>query len=251
MSVEHTATNRRGFVGAVLGVAALGRSSAFARARRVSGALTLVTFGDSILDCAHYNDRGIHPGQLIVENDNALFPAFAGRDLATCRPAALEHRARDGARVDGLAAQVAGSNVRAPAVAIVTIGGNDLLGGLAVDEGRGIARFERMLTAFLRSLPRIPVLLGNVYDPTFGDDSRNFLNVDPRIARVNLSRMNRVIADLAARHGELVDLHGHFLGGDASWYTHTIEPSLRGASEVRAAFLPAVLRAANCGTFAR
>jgi acyl-CoA thioesterase-1 len=43
----------------------------------------------------------------------------------------------------------------------------------------------------------------------------------------------------------VVDLHAHFLRGDPSWYVHTIEPSLRGASEVRRAFLaPVLLRAA-------
>jgi len=238
-------------VRAVLSAAAFGRSSVSARERPLNDVLTLVTFGDSILDCARYNNRGIHPAQLIVENDDALFPHFAGHDLATCRRAVLEHRARDGARVGDLAGQVAGMKLRAPAAALITIGGNDLLGGLAIDEGAGISRFQRTLTAFLRSLPQILVLLANVYDPTFGDDSRNFLNVDPRIARKNLLRMNRVIADLAERHGELVDLHAHFLHGDESWFTNTIEPSLRGASEVRAAFLPAVLRAANCDVVAR
>jgi acyl-CoA thioesterase I len=54
--------------------------------------------------------------------------------------------------------------------------------------------------------------------------------------------MNALLARLAAQHGALVDLHGHFLRGDDSWFTRTIEPSLRGASEVRAAFLPEVLR---------
>src|SRR5947208_700829 len=80
-----------------------------------------------------------------------------------------------------------------------------------------------------RSLPLRPVLMGNVYDPTFGDDARNFLGVEARIARANHRRVNEVIGSLAARHGRLVDLHAHFLRGDASWFTHTIEPSLTGA----------------------
>src|SRR5688500_2192496 len=68
--------------------------------------LTLVTFGDSILDCASYNDQGITPGQLLVRNDDGLFPEFRGEDLASRRPARLEHRARDGATVRSLAAQL-------------------------------------------------------------------------------------------------------------------------------------------------
>ena len=203
--------------------------------------VTLVTFGDSILDCARYNAHGVHPGQLIVRNDDVLFPEYARRDLASSGPARLEHRAVDGARVDDLPSQARGLRVNAPAVALVTVGGNDLLGGLAADPPGGIARFEKRLEAFVGALPLRPVLLGTVYDPTFGDDSRNFLGVPARIARASLNRVNAIIGAVAARHGQLVDVHGHFLGGNPSWFTHTIEPSLRGASEVRTAFLPAVL----------
>ena len=48
-------------------------------------------------------------------------------------------------------------------------------------------------------------------------------------------------ATVAARYGALADVHAHFLTGDASWFTSTIEPSLRGASEVRRIFLRQVL----------
>ena len=207
-----------------------------------SSIFTVFTFGDSILDCARYNAYGIHPGQLIVRNDDGLFPEFEGRDLFSFGPAQLDHRAVDGSVVDSLPRQAKGIHVAGPAVALVTIGGNDLLAGLAADRGGGVERFKQKLDAFLHALPVRPVLLGTVYDPTFGDDSRNFLNVGPSIARPNFNRMNKVIKELAPRYGQLVDIHRHFLGGDPSWFTQTIEPSLRGASEVRAAFLPAVLK---------
>ena len=102
-------------------------------------------------------------------------------------------------------------------------------------------RFESALDAFVRALPARPLLVGTVYDPTFGDDSRNFLGVDAKTARRNHRRVNDILAQVASRHGALADLHGHFLRGDPSWYVHTIEPSLRGASEVRRVFLPLVL----------
>ena len=124
---------------------------------------------------------------------------------------------------------------------MLTIGGNDLLRGLIYDTGVGMAAFASALDEFVRQLPIRPVLLGNVYDPTFGDDRRNFLGVEPAIARANLKRINFVIEKIANRYGDLVDLHAHFLSGDSSWFTATIEPSLRGASEVRRAFLPYVL----------
>ena len=205
--------------------------------------LTLYTFGDSILDCGRYNAHGVHPGQLLVRNDDRLFPDFAGRDLRSEGPARLDHRAVDGATVDDLPRQGRGLRPEGESVAIVTIGGNDLLRGLAADRGDGMRAFEAALARFVRSLPVRPVVLGNVYDPTFGDDSRNFTGVPPALARANHRRVNEVVAELAARHGRLADLHRHFLGGDPSWFTHTIEPSLIGASEVRRVFKAALGRA--------
>ncbi len=203
--------------------------------------LTVYTFGDSILDCGHYNQAGVHPGGLLVRNDDRLFPEFRGQDLSSRGPARLEHRAQDGATVDSLPRQVRGLKVEGRSVALLTVGGNDLLRGLIADRGGGIDVFAKALDAFLRDLPIRPVLVGNVYDPTFGDDTRNFLGVDPAIARANHRRLNAVLAELGGRYGALVDLHAHFLTGDPSWFTRTIEPSLRGASEVRRAFLPHLL----------
>jgi lysophospholipase L1-like esterase len=199
--------------------------------------LRLCTFGDSVLDCGHYNERGLDPGRLLVRNDDALFPEFAGRDLSARGPARLEHRAVDGATVDDLAAQARGFAREEPSLAIVSIGGNDLLRGLAADSGAGVARFAAALERFVRSLAVSRIVLGTVYDPTFGDDARNFLGVPAAVARANHRRVNDVIAALAARHGRLADLHAHFLRGDPSWFTRTIEPSLIGASEVRRVFL--------------
>ena len=199
--------------------------------------LTLYTFGDSILDCGHYNAVGLDPGQLLVRNDDRLFPEFRGRDLASRGAARLVHRAVDGATVADLPAQARGLAPTGEAVAILTVGGNDLLRGLLVDRGPGIAAFAAALEAFVRGLPIRPVLLGNVYDPTFGDDARDFTGVEPALARGNHRRLNAVIAGVAARYGALVDIHAHFLTGDPSWYTGIIEPSLRGASEIRRCFL--------------
>lgn len=198
----------------------------------------LFTFGDSVLDCRHYNDEGLDPGRLLVHNDDRLFPEFRGRDLQSRGPTRREHCAVDGATVSGLAAQAVGVSAAEGSVAIVSVGGNDLLRGLATDTGPGLRAFEAGLDRFLRGLPIRPVVLATVYDPTFGDDARNFLGVDATIARANHRRVDAVLSELAARHdGQLADLHAHFLRGDPSWFTRTIEPSLRGASEVRRVFL--------------
>lgn len=199
----------------------------------------LFSFGDSILDCGRYNGAGVHPPQLLLRNDDALFPEFRGRDLASvARGWSLEHRAVDGATVGSLARQAAGARPRDSDVALVTVGGNDLLEGLIADESDGIDRFAESLDRFLADLAPARVLMGNVYDPTFGDDRQNFLGVDPALPRRNLARMNDTLARLAREHGELVDVHGHFLRGEPSWFTSVIEPSLTGASEVRRVFLP-------------
>jgi len=99
---------------------------------------------------------------------------FQGQDLASRGSARLEHRALDGATVDGLPFQAQGLRVEERAIALITIGGNDLLRGLIRDTGAGIATFANTLDTFVQQLPIRPVLLGNVYDPTLGDDNRNF-----------------------------------------------------------------------------
>lgn len=209
---------------------------------------TLYTFGDSILDCGHYNAHGVTPGGLLVKNADAFFPDFAGRDLATRGPARLVHRARDGATVDTLSSQSRGlAAPDGPAAALVTVGGNDLLAGLAGEPGDGpaFAALAAELDAFLDALPVRPVLLGSVYDPTFGDDGRNFLGIPPEVARASLARVNALIAAAARRlgagRGAVVDLHSHFLTGNSSWFVNVIEPSLVGASEVRRAFWQALM----------
>jgi acyl-CoA thioesterase I len=173
--------------------------------------LTFYTFGDSILDCGHYNPHRVHPGQLVMRNNDKLFPEFKGRHLDTRRPARLDHRAPDGARMSTLPLQTRTLAVRAEAVALVTIGGNDLLGGLGGDKGPGMKSFEAALDVWLRGLAIRPVLLGTVYDPTFGKHSRNFLGWDARIARANHRRMDEFIGRLAARYGKLADIHADFL----------------------------------------
>ncbi|HEV2067104.1 MAG TPA: GDSL-type esterase/lipase family protein, partial [Thermomicrobiales bacterium] len=139
--------------------------------------LTLYTFGDSILDCGWYNDAGITPGQLLVRNEDQLFPEFHGRDLASRGPVRLDHRAVDGATVSDLPVQARNLTLSGESVAILTIGGNDLLRGLLVDRGPGVEAFTSALEASVRALGIRPVLIGNVYDPTFGDDSRDFTGV--------------------------------------------------------------------------
>jgi len=212
------------------------------RRRKEGTVLSVYTFGDSILDCGHYNAFGMNPGQLVVHNDDRLFPEFRGHDLSSLvGPARLIHRAQDGATVSNLPTQARGLPIDGEAIALLSIGGNDLLGRPDMGQGPEMQGFAEALERFLQALPIRPVFLGNVYDPTFGDDSYNFLDIEPSIARQSQRMVNDVIAELAKRYGALVDLHAHFLTGDLSWFTQIIEPSLRGASEIRRCFLRQVL----------
>ena len=199
---------------------------------------TLYTFGDSILDCGHYNDRGITPAQLLIKNEDRLFPEFRGLDLTRrIGKVRLDHRASDGSMVDDLARQA--RHLPTPSgdsLALLTIGGNDLIAGLLADPGPGIDDFAIDLHAWLQTLPIRPVLIGTVYDPTFGDDALNSTGVDARLARKNFRKLNDRLIALGQTHGASVDLHAHFLKGRPEWLTRTIEPSLIGASEIRRCF---------------
>jgi acyl-CoA thioesterase I len=201
--------------------------------------LTLVTFGDSMLDCGHYNDAGRTPGDLLIENDDKLFPEFRGQDLRSLVSSRLEHRARDGATVAQLPAQARGLRVEGPSLALLSIGGNDLLWGMESGVLPDPATFARQLNDFLTALPIRPVLVTTIYDPTFGDDRRAFMDSDPHLVRPAHRQFNTVLAEAAERVGTLVDVHAHFLGGRLDWFVHTIEPSLLGASEIRRCFWPA------------
>lgn len=202
---------------------------------------TLCTFGDSILDCGAYNPHGVSPGQLLVRNDDGLFPDFSGRDLAALGPARLEHRARDGSTVDDLPDQAHGLHATGPAIALVTVGGNDLLQAIHRQEELDLGAFCKRLDEFLVRLRIRPVFIGNVYDPTFGDNARSILPGSASRQRAQHRALNEGLAEVAARHGRLVDLHAHFLAGKPDWLVDFIEPSLEGASEIRRCFLPDVL----------
>ncbi len=208
--------------------------------------LTVYTFGDSILDCGHYNDRGLTPGQLLVRNEDRIFPEFRGQDL-TRRVGSirLEHRAVDGSTVDDLRPQA--KRLPEPgtgtSLALLTIGGNDLITSLLADPGPGIDDFAIDLHTFLRDLPIRPVLIGTVYDPTFGDDAQNSTGVDAKLARKNFGKLNDRLIALGKSHGASVDLHAHFLRGRPDWLVRTIEPSLIGASEIRRCFWNAIAAA--------
>jgi hypothetical protein len=105
-------------------------------------------------------------------------------------------------------------------------------------------QFARELETFFEALPVRPVLVATIYDPTFGDDRRAFLDVDPGPVRAAHARFNTALASAATQVGQLVDVHAHFLLGSPNWFVQTIEPSLVGASEIRRCYWPSARRVA-------
>ena len=148
-------------------------------------------------------------------------------------------RRLNGATVDDLEEQRADLEPSdGPTAALLTVGGNDLLHDLFQGERMDLAAFSRKLDSFLKKLPIRPVLIGNVYDPSCGDDAQNLLGVAPALARPALRELNetlRAAADRLGSDGRLIDIHAHFLTGDLSWFVQTIE---RGSPVgIRRAFL--------------
>lgn len=150
--------------------------------------LNLFTFGDSVLDCSIYNEHSLDPAKLIIKNDDKLFPEFANKDLTNIFKGKiiLNHFALDDSETHCLkkqAQKVEISEIKNTySIAIITIGGNDLLDKDIYKPGN-LEIFEKNVKDFIENLPIRPVFIGSVYDPTFGDDSLNFLGVDPKIAR--------------------------------------------------------------------
>src|SRR5439155_13799186 len=206
----------------------------------------LFAFGDSVFDCGHYNKHGVTPQALLARNDDRLFPEFRGRDLWTVRgneAVTVVQSAVDGATSADLERQISIRSVPRWAIVMLSIGGNDLIQALPSLSDAELGAFPRLVRDALERLAHAKLFVANVYDPSFRDDSNNFLGVDPATARLAHGRVNEILALETTRVGAcLVDLHAHFLSGRPSWFTRQIEPSLTGASEIRRVFLDAIVR---------
>ena len=225
--------------------------------------------GDSMSIDDYAGGPGRGAASLLWRNRDDDFPAWAGRDLTAHDPAVrLALLATDGATSTTVATQQLArlrSLGRAPTLATVTMGGNDLLAaygdataarrviGTVVDNGR-------LILAGLCDLmgPDAPIVVATVYDPSDGSGDAGRLGLPPwPDALDRLTELNQALRALAAAHGALVaDVHARFLGhglatGDPSqpaarppdrdlWYCGLIEPNAWGASEIRAAFWEAL-----------
>jgi hypothetical protein len=132
----------------------------------------------------------------------------------------------------------------------LTAGGNDLLDALTVEGGLAelleeiTDRYAELVASLRDEFPAATMLLTTVYDPT--DGTGLLPDMSERYGRLpieHLQRFNDQVRRIAGRTpgARLADVHRHFLGHGVSappperwyWRGSLIEPSARGASEIR------------------
>jgi lysophospholipase L1-like esterase len=201
---------------------------------------------------------GLGAASLLHRNHDDVWPDFRGVDLQALCPGLRF----DSLPVDGgvtthvLTRQLPrlGAGDHRPTLVTLTVGGNDLLqlvrpGAGAPGPGdadRILGTIDTILARLARLFPERTVLLGTVYDPSDGGPWLMGRPLGPA-ERAILDRLNDGIRDLAARRGRVVlaDIAAHFAGHGLSaptaeqwyWPHMIIEPSARGASEVRRLWL--------------
>jgi lysophospholipase L1-like esterase len=221
--------------------------------------------GDSMSIDAYAGGPGRGAPALLFKNQDADFPEWRGKDLATRFPSfRLLPLAMDGATSATVRyAQVPRlkeMNVR-PDVVTLTMGGNDLLqtfGSPAAAHAARRALWDNGHAALadLRTLvgSGAPILVGTIYDPSDGTGDAERLGIGSWPDAVAwIAQFNETLRALASEHGAFVaDIHQRFLGhglragqpaqadprpADRNlWYCGVIEPNAWGAGAIRAVF---------------
>jgi lysophospholipase L1-like esterase len=208
--------------------------------------------------------EGAGAASLLYRNADWLWPEFAGADLVTHAPGIrLVNLTADGATTDDVLDRQIPSlppDDGGPTLVTITAGGNDLLWLVDSSSGedeRTLGRTIDNLRAIVRGVAdhyeRATIIVGSVYDPSdgtgeLGEDSWYFGELASRTWLGQwLGTYNEAVKTIAAEGGCLfADICGHFLGHGVSvadpaerwyWDEFIIEPSARGASEVRRLWL--------------
>jgi lysophospholipase L1-like esterase len=191
---------------------------------------------------------------LLYRNDDLRWPELCGQDL-THGSSDVEflNLAEDGVMIDDVATEELarlGRDSRDPGILItLTAGGNDLLDALAAGERldkavtRIVRRYTDLVDTVRDELLRATLVLTTVYDPTDGTGRLPGLDAYGRLPLEHLDRFNDHVRDMARAtpRAVLADVHRHFLGHGVTapelerwyWRRNLIEPSARGASEIR------------------
>jgi lysophospholipase L1-like esterase len=200
---------------------------------------------------------------LLYQNSDEHWPEDAGNDLVSRFPRiGFENLASDGATIGEVFGEqlprLEGSD--APTLLTLTLGGNDLLSAFASRPRRerlvkiveDIAEAYDFLVDTVRGrFADGTLILTTVYDPSDGTGTIPGVFDDAGVLPLELlDKLNEYIRTLGRGTPNvlLADVHAHFLGHGVSvpeaerwyWRRSLIEPSMRGASEIRHVWLDAL-----------
>ena len=200
---------------------------------------------------------------LLHRNDDARWPAFAGRDLhSTCPGVVFRRLVEEGATIGDLFGEQLSTVEESDARALVTLtcGATELMSLLVRRPPSAVVRqaahdiaeaYEFLVDALRRLRPNATLVLATVCDPSDGtallpgvDDAKKPVPLEA------LTTVNERIRTLASGTPNtlLADLHAHFTGHGVSaaekdrwyWRRSPLEPNAMGASEVRRVWLDAL-----------
>ncbi len=205
---------------------------------------------------------------LFHRNESALFPEFEGQDLSSLfAKIRYKNLAVDGATSEDLLNRMRASeivtSVDTKALVTLTLGGNDLLGTyrrfaeedkarLALQFAQVQKRYDEVVGMIKKKLPNCLLILTTVFDPTDGTGimPSPMQMYDRKLPIEFLTQFNDHVLSFSKKESILVaDVHKHFLGHGAEcvsaaefwyWKPSPIEPSYRGASEIRRVWLETV-----------
>ncbi len=198
--------------------------------------------------------KRVGAASLLFRNNDELWPEFKGRDLVHNGYDIYECLAMDSARMpDVLGNQLPLVDARSDLITL-TIGGNDLMHILGTArnmdqvtaDARSLQReYEWMIDRIHHHAPEATIICNSVFDPTDGtgqlreDGSRVpihlLFELNDAIAKTCSERPFTKFADIAKHFAG----HGITAGGEERWFWRgsVIEPSARGASEIRRMWL--------------
>lgn len=205
---------------------------------------------------------------LLYQNDDARYPEFAGKDLASQHPG-LTHAnlCEDGATIGDVFGMQMPELPASDAETLITLsaGGNDLLSAFAIRPDASLLgpvvrdigdAYEFLVESLRRARPNSTLLVTTVYDPS--DGTRKIPGLYDTAGPLPLESLHefndrlRVIAAATPRC-RVADAHGHFLGHGVTapepdrwyWKRSWREPGALGASELRRRWLDALAASAE------
>ena len=194
---------------------------------------------------------------LLYRNNDSLWPEFTGRDLSSSGFDSLEILAQDGARMpDVLGNQLPIVSENA-ALITLTIGGNDLLyilekfrtlEAIEIEAPALDKEYAWIVDRIHQQAPNATIVCTTIFDPT--DGTGQFRAGGAPVPIHLLYKFNEAVERTCAERSftKFADVCKHFAGhgtsavGDERWFWSgsVIEPSARGASEIRRVWLEAL-----------